>query len=53
MKRGAAHLEVEDDGPNEAERELRVAVHDVLGADVDQLDLLTCFLNNKQSVSLE
>ena len=32
-------LEVEDDGPDEAQRQLGVAVHDVLGPDVDQLDL--------------
>ena len=31
---------MEDDGPDEAEGELRVAVDDVLTADVDQLDLL-------------
>lgn len=36
---GNTHLEVQDDGPYEAERELRVAVHDVLGPDVHQLDL--------------
>ena len=32
-------LEVEDDGPDEAQRQLGIAVHDVLGPDVDQLDL--------------
>ena len=31
---------MEDDGPDEAEGELGVAVDDVLAADVDQLDLL-------------
>ena len=44
IKRGwrpaVSYLEVEDDGPDEAEGELGVAVHDVLAADVDQLDLL-------------
>ena len=35
-----SYLEVEDDGPDEAEGELGVAVDDVLAADVDQLDLL-------------
>jgi len=37
---GLSYLEVEDDGPDEAEGELGVPVHDVLAADVDQLDLL-------------
>ena len=36
----ASYLEVEDDGPYEAEGELGVAVHNVLATDVDQLDLL-------------
>ena len=44
IKRGwrpaVSYLEVEDDGPDEAEGELGVAVHDVLPSDVDQLDLL-------------
>ena len=44
IKRGwrpaVSYLEVEDDGPDEAEGELGVAVHDVLAADVDKLDLL-------------
>ena len=44
LKRGwrpaVSYLEVEDDGPDEAEGELGVAVHDVLAADVDKLDLL-------------
>ena len=35
-----AYLEVEDDGPDETEGQLGVAVHDVLAPDVDQLDLL-------------
>ena len=35
-----SYLEVEDDGPDEAEGELGVAVDDVLAADVDKLDLL-------------
>ena len=35
-----SYLEVEDDGPDEAEGELGVAVDDVLAADVDELDLL-------------
>ena len=34
------YLEVEDDGPDEAERQLGVAVDNVFAADVDQLDLL-------------
>ena len=33
------YLEVEDDGPDEAEGELGIAVHDILTADVHQLDL--------------
>ena len=44
IKRGwrpaVSYLEVEDDGPDEAEGELGVAVPDVLPADVDKLDLL-------------
>lgn len=40
MKTLISYLEVEDDGPDEAEGELGVAVDDVLAADVDQLDLL-------------
>lgn len=40
MKDLISYLEVEDDGPDEAEGELGVAVDDVLAADVDQLDLL-------------
>ena len=32
-------LEAQDDGPYETERELRVAVDDVLGSDVHQFDL--------------
>ena len=39
-KEPISYLEVEDDGPDEAEGELRIAVDDVLTADVDQLDLL-------------
>ena len=39
MSRGS-YLEVEDDGPDEAEGEFGVAVHNVLSSDVDQLDLL-------------
>ena len=35
-----SYLEVQDDGPYEAEGELGVAVDNVLAADVDQLDLL-------------
>ena len=34
------YLEVKDDGPDEPEGELGVAVDDVLAADVDELDLL-------------
>lgn len=34
-----ANLEVQDDGPDQAQGELRVAVDDVLGPDVDQPDL--------------
>lgn len=33
------YLEVEDDGPYQAEGQLRVPVDDVLAADVNQLDL--------------
>jgi hypothetical protein len=35
-----SYLEVKDDGPDEAECELGVPVHNVLAPDVDQLDLL-------------
>ncbi len=35
-----SYLKVKDDGPDEAERELGVPVHNVLTPDVDQLDLL-------------
>ena len=35
-----SYLEVEDDGPDEPQRELGVPVHNVLAPDVDQLDLL-------------
>lgn len=34
------YLEVQDDGPDEAEREFGVPVDDVFSSDVDQLDLL-------------
>ena len=37
----SAYLEVQDDGPDEAEGELGVAVHDLIAADVHQLDLYT------------
>ena len=40
MKALISYLEVEDDGPDEAERQLGVAVDNVFAADVDQLDLL-------------
>ena len=36
----ATYLKVEDDGPDEPEGELGVAVDDVLAADVDEFDLL-------------
>lgn len=32
-------LEVKDDGPDEAQRQLRVAIHYVLGSDVHQFNL--------------
>ncbi len=35
-----SYLEVKDDGPDETEGQLGVAVDDVLAPDVDQLDLL-------------
>ena len=38
--RRGTYLKVEDDGPDEPEGELGVAVDDVLAADVDELDLL-------------
>lgn len=31
---------MEDDGPNEAQRQLGVAIDDIFGSDVDQFDLL-------------
>lgn len=34
-------LESEDDGPNEAENESRIAVHDILRADTLQSDLVS------------
>ena len=37
---GGTYLKVEDDGPDEPEGKFRVAVDDVLAADVDELDLL-------------
>ena len=37
---GVAHLEAEDDGPDEAQREALVAVDDVVGAHVLQVDAL-------------
>ena len=33
-----SYLEVKDDGPDEAEGQLGVAVHNVLSSDVDQFD---------------
>ena len=37
---GGTYLKVEDDGPDEPEGQLGVAVDDVLAADIDELDLL-------------
>lgn len=34
------YLEAEDDGPDEAQREAVVPIHDVVGADVLQMDAL-------------
>ena len=37
-RRDDSYLEVKDDGPDEAEGQLGVAVHNVLSSDVDQFD---------------
>jgi hypothetical protein len=39
MRRGLRYLEVEDDGPDEAEDDGRLAVHHIAGVDVHQLYL--------------
>jgi hypothetical protein len=39
MRSGLRYLEVEDDGPDEAEDDGRFAVHNIAGVDVHQLYL--------------
>ena len=40
IKDYGSYLEVEDDGPDQAQGQLRVSVHYILTPDVDKLDLL-------------